>query len=115
MCVGGGPECLSAYPECPAGGRSGGVMNSDFLCKQWEPLQIFEAWHDHLLKITGSSVKDGLRSVAERDLERHFHISSPCSRCTGLGDCGRNGMEGRDGMCVCTGGIIRTWQQIGSS
>ena len=46
--------------------------------KQWEPLQIFEEeWHDHLLKVMGSYVKDGLRSVAEIEyLERHFCMFS---------------------------------------
>lgn len=63
------------------GGASGKVTkvalgNSDFLCKQWEPLQIFEEeWRDHLLKIMGSYVRDGLRSVAEtEDLETFSHV-----------------------------------------
>lgn len=46
--------------------------NSDSLCEQCGPWQIFEeAWHDHLLKVMGSHVKVGLRSVADaEDLER---------------------------------------------
>lgn len=42
--------------------------NSDSLCEQCGPWQIFEeAWHDHLLKVMGSHVKVGLRSVADAE------------------------------------------------